>query len=439
MSFKDHLTFEAYMVGEPREMNTDPKGQHDIVIIGGGIVGVATAALLAEAGRDVLIIDRTGICEETSAGNAAALAFSDILPMASKGVMRKVPGWLLDPLGPFTIRPSYFPKMVPWLYRFWRASSASALENTTVAQGNIMRLAGSEMLGLIDRAGLRHMLRENGNLELYESEAELAASQSGWDVKAKAGIAYEHVRGSRLAELQPGLDKRFVAGTFVPGWKNVSDPKLFGKAVWEYAQSKGARFLKAKVLDARQSNGGACVRLEDGAEINAKHLVLMAGAWSGKLAAGFGHHVPLDTERGYNTTLPVGSFDVKRQLTFPGHGFVITPMETGVRVGGAVEFGGLELAPNYARSAAMLTKAAQFLPGLKTEGGRQWMGYRPSMPDSLPVIGRASTGGNIYYGFGHGHLGLTQSAATGRLIRDLIMGDAPAIDIEPFKPQRFRN
>lgn len=420
-------------------MKSDPQGQQDVLIIGGGIVGVATAALLAEAGRQVLVIDRTGICEETSSGNAAALAFSDILPLASKGVMRKVPGWLMDPLGPFTIRPSYFPKMVPWLYRFWRASSADALARTAIAQADIMRLAGSEMMGLIDRAGLRDRLRENGNLELYESEAELAASQPGWDVRENAGIAYEHVRGDRLAELQPGLSPRFIAGTFVPGWKNVSDPKLFGKAIWAYAESRGARFLQAKVTNARPVNGGASVRLVDGTEIRAAHLVLMAGAWSRDLAKGFGDAVPLDTERGYNTTLPVGSFDVKRQLTFPGHGFVITPMETGLRVGGAVEFGGLDLPPNFARSEAMLKKASMFLPGLRTEGGRQWMGYRPSMPDSVPVIGRASAGGNIYYGFGHGHLGLTQSAATGRLIRDLVTGAAPAIDIEPFKPQRFRN
>ncbi|MFK4820158.1 NAD(P)/FAD-dependent oxidoreductase [Ochrobactrum quorumnocens] len=420
-------------------MNSDPKGQHDIVIVGGGIVGVATAALLAEKGCDVLVIDRSGICEETSSGNAAALAFSDILPMASKGVMRKVPGWLMDPLGPFSIRPSYFPKMIPWLYRFWRASSVEALEKTTVAQGNMMRLAESEMLGLIDRAGLRDCLREDGNLELYESETELAASQPGWDVREKAGIAYEHVRASRLKELQPGLDARFVAGTFVPGWKNVSDPKLFGQAIWAYAESKGARFLQAKVVNAQKRNDGAAVRLDDGTEINASHLVLMAGAWSKDIAQGFGDAVPLDTERGYNTTLPVGSFDVKRQLTFPGHGFVITPMATGLRVGGAVEFGGLQLPPNFARSAAMLKKASMFLPGLKTEGGRQWMGYRPSLPDSMPVIGRASSGGNIYYGFGHGHLGLTQSAATGRIICDLITGLAPVINIEPFKPQRFRN
>ncbi len=248
-------------------MKSDPQGQQDIVIIGGGIVGVATAALLAEAGREVLVIDRTGICEETSSGNAAALAFSDILPLASKGVMRKVPGWLLDPLGPFTIRPTYFPKMLPWLYRFWRASAPNALARTAIAQAAIMRLAENEMLSLIERAGLRNRLREDGNLELYESEAELAASQPGWDVREKAGIAYEHVRGRRLAELQPGLTPRFVAGTFVPGWKNVSDPKLFGKAIWSYAESLGARFLSGKVASAKRQNGGVRLRLENGVEI----------------------------------------------------------------------------------------------------------------------------------------------------------------------------
>lgn len=420
-------------------MNFSPAEPQDIVIIGGGIVGVATAALLVEAGRDVLLIDRAGICEETSAGNAAALAFSDILPMASKGVMRKVPGWLMDPLGPFTIRPSYFPKMVPWLYRFWRASSAAAQTKTALAQGAMMRLAESEMLALIDRAGLRASLLENGNLELYENESELSLSQPGWDIREKAGIAYEHVRGAKLADLQPGLSPRFVAGTFVPGWKNVDDPKLFGQAIWSHAERSGARFLKAEVAGVKRSEGAARVQLADGNIIDAAHLVIMAGAWSGNLAAALGDVLPLDTERGYNTTLPADSFDVKRQLTFPGHGFVITPLSTGLRVGGAVEFGGLKLPPNYARSQAMLKKASMFLPGLKTQGGRQWMGYRPSMPDSLPVIGRASEGGNVYYGFGHGHLGLTQAAATGRIIRDLILQEKPAIDIEPFKPQRFRN
>lgn len=413
--------------------------QHHVVIIGAGIIGICTAALLVKAGRRVTVIDRTGICEETSSGNAAALAFTEILPLASKGVMKKVPGWLLDPLGPFTIRPSHLPRMLPWLYQFWRASSVAAQRQTIDAQTGLMRLAEAEMLALIDSAGLRSMLREDGNLELYESEAELAATQPGWDARADAGIAYEHVRGADLSALQPGLSQRFCAGTFVPGWKNVSDPKLFGKAIFADAEKAGASFIKANVDRIDVDDGCVHVAIAGGEAVHGRDLVIAAGAWSRNLARNFGDDLPLDTERGYNTTLPVGSFDVKRQLTFPGHGFVITPLETGVRIGGAVEFGGLKLPPNYARADAMLKKAASFLPGLQTANGRQWMGFRPSMPDSLPVIGRSSARQNIYYAFGHGHLGLTQSAATGRLICDLITARKSAIDPTPFKPQRFRD
>jgi D-amino-acid dehydrogenase len=168
----------------------------------------------------------------------------------------------------------------------------------------------------------------------------------------------------------------------------------------------------------------------------ARRLVVAAGAWSHLLARQLGDKIPLETERGYNTTLPADAFDVKRQLVFPGHGFVVTPLATGLRIGGAVELGGLKRPPNYARSKAMLEKARRFLPGLKTEGGREWMGYRPSLPDSLPVIGR-SRAPNVFYAFGHGHLGKTQAAGTARLIRDLVCGETPALDLGPFSPQRF--
>ncbi|MBA8878120.1 NAD(P)/FAD-dependent oxidoreductase [Phyllobacterium myrsinacearum] len=413
--------------------------KQDIVIIGAGIIGIAIAAFLAEAGRKVLVIDRQGICEGTSSGNAGALAFSDILPMASKGIMTKVPGWLMDPLGPFTIRPSYLPKLAPWLYRFWRASRSDVQKRTTVTQGAMMRLAEPEMLGLMQRAGIRHMVREDGSLELYESEHELNLSLPGWAARTGAGIAFEHLRGDALSERQPGLSPRFVAGTFVPGWKTVSDPQHVGKGLWAYAEKLGAQFVQADVTSVGASDDNATVRLADGRSIDADKLVIAAGAWSHRLSKNLGDAIPLDTERGYNTTLPTGAFDVKCQLIFSGHGFVVTPLETGVRVGGAVELGGVDLPPNYKRSEVMLQKAKTFLPDLDISGGRQWMGYRPSMPDSLPVIGYARQSKNVLYAFGHGHLGLTQSAATGRLIRDLIEGRTPAIPIDPFYPQRFQD
>lgn len=409
----------------------------DVAIIGAGIVGIATAAHLAEAGFRVVVFDRSGVCEETSSGNAAAFAFSDVLPLAHKGMIAQVPKWLAEPLGPLSIPPAYFPKLLPWLYRFWRAGAADKYEGALTAQAGLMKLAEAAWAGLMARSGTGDMLREDGALELYESEAEFQAALPGWAARDRFGIDYTHLGRHELPDFQPGLSERFVRGTFVPGWKTVADPRLLGKAVWRYAEGLGALFVQGNAVQVEANDTGAVVHLSDGSVHRAGKLIIAAGAWSHLLARRFGDRIPLETERGYNTTLPVGAFDVKRQLIFPGHGFVITPLSTGLRVGGAVELGGLRRSPNFARSRAMLEKARQFLPGLDAAGGREWMGYRPSLPDSLPVIGRAKGRRNVFYAFGHGHLGLTQSAATGALVRDLLLGQVPAIDLSPFSAQRF--
>ncbi|MER9594578.1 FAD-binding oxidoreductase [Mesorhizobium sp. M0244] len=409
----------------------------DIAIVGGGIIGICAAAFLAEAGRNVTIFDRTGICEETSSGNAAAFAFSDVLPLAHKGMIRQLPKWLADPLGPLSIPPAYLPKLLPWLVRFWRAGRSDRYEAGLAAQAGMMKLAEAEWMGLLDRSGTRPLLHEDGSLELYESEAEFKASLPGWAARQRFGIGFSHVEGNALAALQPGLSPRFVKGTFVPGWKTVADPMLLGKAIWAYAEGLGAGFEKARIERVEAGQDGATLTMAEGTTRRANHVVIAAGAWSHLLARKLGDRIPLETERGYNTTLPKTAFDVKRQLIFSGHGFVITPLETGLRVGGAVELGGLERPPNYARSKALLEKAQKFLPGLDPANGREWMGFRPSLPDSLPVIGRSQQTPSVVYGFGHGHLGLTQAAATGRLIRELVLGQSPSLDLGSFRPQRF--
>lgn len=409
-----------------------------IIIVGGGVVGIATAALLSETGHKVTVIDRSGLAQETSMGNAAALAFSDIMPLASPKILLKAPKWLLDPLGPLTIRPSYLPRLTPWLWQFWKASLPARYRASIETQTKLMRLAEAEMMALVDRVGIAGMVRHDGSLELYESEAEFNAASAGWRQREQAGIAFEHVRGERLAELQPGLSPRFVAGTFVPGWKTVSEPQAFALALWAHAERCGATFEKAEVKGLERSATGPSVRLADGTTRDADRIAICAGAWSTRLINPVTKlRIPLDTERGYNTTLPRDAFDLKRQLIFGNHGFVMTPLSTGVRVGGAVELGGLDLPPNYARSKSMLEKAATFLPGLKTAGGVEWMGFRPSLPDSLPVIGALPEDPSVLLGFGNGHLGLTQSAAMGRLIADLVGNQTPSIDIAACRPDRF--
>ncbi|MCB4767217.1 FAD-dependent oxidoreductase [Ancylobacter sp. Lp-2] len=409
----------------------------EVVIVGAGIVGLAVAFHLQGEGRRVRLVERGGVAEGASRGNAGAFAFTDILPLASPGIMRKAPRWLIDPLGPLAIPPSYLPSIAPWLLRFWRASRPDRYRRSLVVQGELMRVASGAMEAMVRDAGLSDRVRADGNLQLYESEAELAGAQEGWEQRARAGIAFEHVRGARLAELQPGLSPRFVAGTFTPHWKTVDDPYHFALALFDAVMARGGTVTHGEVTSVAPAEGGVRVKLRDGTALDAAQAVVAGGAWSRPLAAGLGDAIPLETERGYNTTLPPGAFDLRRQLTFGGHGFVVTPLSTGIRVGGAVELGGLKLPPNFKRSEAMLKKAAAFLPGLRTGGGAQWMGFRPSIPDSLPVIGRSRASERIVYAFGHGHLGLTQSAGTGRLVADLLMGRRPSIDIAPLRADRF--
>lgn len=409
----------------------------DVAIVGGGIIGICTAAALAAVGRRTLVIDRSGICEETSAGNAGALAFSDVLPLAQKGMIRNLPGWLADPLGPLSVPPAYAPWLLPWLVRFLAASRPARYENALAAQAAMMRLAEAEWAALMARTATESMLREDGSLELYQTEAEFEASLGGWAARARFGIAFRHLDRAGIEALQPGLAPQFSRATFVPGWKTVSDPQHLGKAIWRKAEADGAAWIRGEAVVVTPADGRVAIQLRDGRTILARNLVVAAGAWSHRLTRAFGDVVPLETERGYNTTLPADAFDLRRQLIFSAHGFVVTPLETGIRVGGAVELGGLKRPPDYRRARAMLEKARRFMPALQTGGGREWMGYRPSLPDSLPVIGRARNAENVYYAFGHGHLGLTQAAATGRLIRDLVSGATPTIDLAPFSPQRF--
>jgi len=410
----------------------------DCLVVGAGIIGCATALRLQQAGLQVLLLDRSGVAAEASRGNAGACAYSDILPLASPGIIRQAPRWLLDPLGPLAIPPAYLPRIAPWLWRFWRASQAQRVAASTLAQVALMKLAAGAMARLVHDVGALAQLHTDGNLHLYQSKPEWQASLPGWELRARHGIAFEHLHDAQaIAHWQPGLSRDFVAGVFVPGWQRVDDPLRFTQQVAQAFADAGGRLRRGTVERLQPGANHVTAHLQGGGLVQARQVVVAAGAWSHRLAKGLGHRIPLETERGYNTTLPPGAFDLRRQLTFGGHGFVVTPIAGGVRVGGAVELGGLRAPPNYRRAQALLDKACRFLPGLKTAGGTQWMGFRPSLPDSLPVIGPAPGEPRVLYAFGHGHLGLTQAAATAELIAALVAGRAPGLDLGPFSAARF--
>lgn len=410
---------------------------YDVAIIGAGVVGLSTALSLTEAGKRVVVIDRKGLALEASFGNAGALAFAEILPLASPGLIRKAIKWFFDPLGPLSVPPSYLAHIAPWMVRLWRASRPDRYGAGIVAQAQLMALAREEMSAMLTRTGLTSKVRSDGALELYEGRQEFQASLSGARWREENGIELRHVQGDTLAELQPGLSPQFTHGTFIPGWQTVDDPYELAVSIGQNALDRGAIFLQRDVKRISTEAGSTRLALDDGQTLSASQTVIAAGAWSHLLAHQIGDHIPLETERGYNTTLPIDAFDVRRQLTFSNHGFVIAPLACGLRVGGAVELGGLTRTPDFRRSAIMLQKAQTFLPGLKAEGGTQWMGFRPSLPDTLPAIGRSLRQPAFIYAFGHGHLGLTQAAATARMVRDIALDQPPAIPLGPYRPERF--
>lgn len=409
----------------------------DVIVIGAGVVGLSIAIAAKMRGLNVTVIDREGPAAGASAGNAGAFAFTDILPLASPGILKKAPKWLLDPLGPLSIPPAYALQIAPWMLRFWRACQPSRVAHSTSAQTSLMDLSKAELEGFLSATGTLSMLRKDGNLQVYESDAEFQESLPGWAAREKHGIEFRHMNAAEMSEIQPGLAPRFIRGTFTPGWYSIADPKLYTLALAEHFRTLGGMIEIAEVKALQPAADGVDIVMADGDKRTAGKVVLSAGAFSHRIAKTLRENIPLETERGYNTTLPSDAFDLRTQVTFGGHGFVVTRLTSGIRVGGAVELGGLELPPNFKRSEAMLKKAQAFLPGLKAAGGTQWMGFRPSMPDSLPAIGRAKSTPNVVYAFGHGHLGLTQSAGTARIVADMLTGQTAAIDIAAFSPQRF--
>ncbi len=416
----------------------DSKNTCDVAVIGAGIIGVSCALYLREAGQDVVLLDQNPIASGASSGNAGALAFTEILPLAAPGIMRKAMRWLFDPLGPLSLPPAYLLHIAPWLLRLWRASWSKNYQANIGAQFALMQLAQSEMLAMLQRCGLEQHLHTQGVLELYDSAASFARARNSLRELQKRGIEVQILQEAQIAERQPGLAPGFKHGVYLPQWQNVADPKVLAEDIAQYALDKGAVFRQDKVIGLKAvANDCYELKLTGVRHLQARKVVVAAGAFAHVLCAQLGESIPLETERGYNTTLAPDAFDLRQQLTFVDHAFVVAPLKCGLRVGGAVELAGLQRAPNYARADAMLAKAKKFLPGLDTSAGRQWMGMRPSLPDSLPAIGPARHHPNVVYAFGHGHLGLTQAAATACLVRELVLGQSLSIDIQAYSPQRF--
>ena len=427
----------------------------EITVIGAGIIGLSLAVELGQRGFCVRVLDRTAIAAGATRGLAGAYAFGDVIPLATPGLWRKIPGWLLDPLGPLSIDPHYLPRLLPWMVRFWRASWPDRFARALRAQAGLMALSRAALERQIVHVGGEGFMHRDGQIQLYEGERAFAASRPGWVLREGEGISFRVLRGrAEIAQIQPGLAPCFTHAVVTPDWINVSDPLRWAQHLAAQVRAQGGVIEYVTVHALSAAKNKTVIRCQDKVR-EAEQVVVACGAWSHHLARSVGERFPLDTERGYNTTFsgvcdttfpgacdttPARDFSLKLQLTFPDHGFVVSKLGEGVRVGGAVEFAGLTRAPDFRRAEILCQKAARFLPQLDLSGGVQWMGCRPSLPDSLPVLGASRKARGVFYAFGHGHLGLTQSAGTAEILSDLITGrtpDLPPDVLRAFSPQRF--
>lgn len=408
-----------------------------VAVVGAGIVGVAIAHALLDEGHEVLLVESREPAFGPSRGNAGWIAHTDILPIASPRILRQVPKFLADPLGPLSIRPAYLPRLLPWLVRFVLASRPEAYERSIAGLAALQGLALPAWLARAESTGLTRHIHRNGGLYAFGDAGTMAAAETVAKRQAEFGIRVEMLGPEELRQLEPALQPRFAGAAFHPDAAHISDPHQLTLLLFEAALARGAVFEKARVDNISTGERPALIG-PDGWQRVVDRAVIAAGAWAKPLATALGDAVPLDTERGYNVSFPDLGGLLSRPVAFEGHGFVATPLDSGFRIGGAVEFGGLEAPPNHARTKRLYDKAATMIEGLPAFGsGRLWMGFRPSLPDSLPVIGTASRNPHVFHAFGHGHYGMTQSHATAGLVAALVAGRKPAIDLSPFSPRRF--
>ena len=409
-----------------------------IGIIGTGIVGVCTAAWLQRDGHRISFIDPRDAGEACSFGNAGSLSPSACLPVGMPGMWKQVPRWLRDPLGPLTVRWAYLPRALPWLLRFVRHSSPDEVVRIATALRQLLAPIFDSYGPLVEHAGAQHLVRRSGCLYVYSSQQAAARWAWGMNLRRSLGVALREVSQDELEALEPDLRGVFRFGLLAPENGSTPDPSALVKALYAQCLRDGAEHRRETVQGfERQGRRVRSLLLGGGERLAVDGVVVAAGAWSAPLARRLGARVPLETQRGYHVTVGSSNLQLRHTVMALEHNLMVNPMAMGLRLAGSVEFAGLRAPPQYARADVLLQKGRQLFPHLDTSQVSRWMGHRPCLPDSLPVIGAAPAVDNAWLGFGHGHVGMCGGASPGRELAALIAGRAPQVDLQPFRPQRF--
>lgn len=410
---------------------TDSTG---VAVIGGGVVGLTIALRLAQAGREVVLVEPGEPGGGASYGNAGTIADYAVMPVGTPDVLRDLPSLLFDRDSPLAIRRAAIPSLAPWLLRFLRQSLPGPARRNAVALAALLADAAPLWRDLAAEIGGSDLMHARGALYIYDTPRALQDAARGMAERRALGVRVEMLDPDALATLEPSLPAAAGAAYF-PDALFLTDPgRMVGLVALQVARL-GVGRIAARATALDQDSTGVTIT-GPGLRLRAAHAVIAAGAHSRPLARAAGDAVPLDTERGYHLEWDMEHPRLSRPVCPVARGFYLCPMAGRLRVVGTVELGGLDAPPSPHRLAALERGARGLFPDLGAPA-RSWMGFRPSMPDSLPVIGPSRRGPRVLHAYGHGHIGLTLAPATARFITGLISGESPPAELLPCLPARF--
>lgn len=411
--------------------------QRTATVIGAGIVGVCSALYLQREGFKVSLIDRGPPGEGTSFGNAGNLGFASCVPLSMPGVLKKVPAMLLDPEAPLKLRWDHALKALPWFWRFIGNSSRERVEAIADARHSLLSRLHEGLDPLVEAAGAQDLIKPTGLMMTWESEAAYQGSAYALDLRQRRGIHFETLSGNEARQIEPALSPGVARGVFIPRLAHVADPWRLTQALARHFVQRGGTLVQEAVTGFEIGPEGPRKVLTERGAHDVSTLVIAAGVWSRKLAADLGTSVPLEAERGYHVMFQPQELQLRVAVMSIDRYIAITPMVEGIRAAGIAEFAGVDAPPNPAIADLVKRHARAVLPRLEGEPRTTWMGARPSHPDSKPVIGRSPVHRNVFFAFGHDHIGLALGGITGKLVGELVAGKAPSVDLAPFRPDRF--
>lgn len=409
-----------------------------VIVAGGGVIGLACAVELQRRGLAVDLIEKDKPGEGCSLGNAGIIAASEIFPLITPGRLKAVPGMLLSRTGPAVIGRSAFPGLIPWMLCATAALTPRRQRHIVESLVWLNSRALAAWQDLLGSCGSSGLINERGMLEIFRGDTALPVIEQKARFLRSHGLPANPVDADAIAQLEPALKAEGLRGLLHGTCAHVADPLLVSRALFKSFIERGGRLIADEVLAITPEGEAARITLRSGEVLSAPAVLMAAGMGSASLLAPLRGRPPLQAERGYHLMLGGAQARLSRPLILNRESFAITPMAHGLRLAGTVEFSALDSPPRWERVQQLHRLAQAYFRDPLPEGdATQWIGSRPSLPDSLPAIGRLRKAPAIAYAFGHQHLGLTQAAITARLVADALTGQGSGTAISPFALERF--